>query len=811
MGWNSYDCFGASVTEAQVKSAADYMAANLSSVGYQYVVVDIRWYDPNANTYALNANAAVTMDQYGRLLPAVNKFPSSSGGLGFKPLADYVHSKGLKFGIHLMRGIPRKAYTQNTQVFGTSYHARDVADVGSTCRWDDDMYGVDPTRPGGQEYYNSVANLWASWGVDFVKIDDLTADPVLTPTPYHVSEIEAIRKAIDQSGRVIVFSTSPGATPLGQGTHVLRQANMWRIDDDLWDNWSQILLQFQKLSDWTPYRRDGHFPDADMLPLGKIGGSNGDNSQQRFTNFTPDEQRTLMTLWCIARSSLMYGGDLSQMDSASLALITNPEVLGINQSSSGNRQLSVSNGLYVWVANVPNSTDKYVGFFNTRDPVAGQTGAVVTVSLSSAGMSGTCQVRDLWARASVGNATTSFSAIVHWHGANLYRLTGGHNAKPPGTLAATAGNTQIQLVWDSSSGATSYNVYRGTATGGPYSSVATGVSGTTYIDSGLDNGIPYYYVVSANTDAGTSVQSTEVSAVPVGDVESQWQTLDIGYPFMAGAGGASNQIQILRGGGQDVWGTADDFRFYWQQLSGDGTLMARVTSMDHTDDFAKVGVMFREDGTLGARFAFVFVTPVAPNGLAVFQYRDTPNNNATHATSASNTSAERWVKLVRKGSTFYGYHSSDGVNWSFLTQLAVPMASSAYAGLAVNAHNDAAICTASFDFLCALPQSATVGALHTVKWFRSLQDGFFVTNSQVGQSYQLQKRAGLNQSWQNVGAAQAGTGDFLTFADLDGANGSQAFYRVIQGSGTIAPQRIDSTNVNRSDAGGATLSGRPRR
>jgi len=233
MGWNSWDCFGTTVTEAQTKANADFMAAKLKAHGWQYVVVDIEWYQPTASGHGYVPGAKLVMDKFGRLLPAVEKFPSAANGAGFKPLADYVHAKGLKFGIHFMRGIPRQAVKQNTPVLGSDKHAADIADTSSVCSWNPDMYGVDVRRPGGQEYYNSLLALYAGWGVDFIKVDDISR-------PYdevQKLEIEAIRRAITKTGRPIVLSLSPGETPLARSAHVADHANMWRISDDFWDNW----------------------------------------------------------------------------------------------------------------------------------------------------------------------------------------------------------------------------------------------------------------------------------------------------------------------------------------------------------------------------------------------------------------------------------------------------------------------------------------------------------------------------------------------------------------------------------------------
>lgn len=352
MGWNSFDCFGLSLTEAQAKEQAEAMVKYLKPFGYNVFTIDHQWYSPSQRGFQSNPRAVFSMDKYGRFIPAENRFPSSAGGKGLKPLADYMHSKGLKIGVHLMRGIPRQAVNENCEIKGTSYHAGDIANRRSTCAWNQDMYGVDMTKPGAQEYYNSVFEQFAEWGLDFVKVDDLSR-------PYATAEIEAIRKAIDNCGRPIIFSLSPGDTPVNQGAHVNTVGNMWRISDDFWDRWDPLKGMFGRLHRWEPYRKQGSWPDADMLPFGVLEFT-------RNTRFTKDEQQLCMTLWCIGRSPLIFGGDMTKMDEFTLNLLTNKDVLAVNQNSENNRQLFQDGDFYAWVADVPKSKDKYVALFNTQ-------------------------------------------------------------------------------------------------------------------------------------------------------------------------------------------------------------------------------------------------------------------------------------------------------------------------------------------------------------------------------------------------------------------------------------------------------------
>jgi hypothetical protein len=310
-----------------------------------------------------------------------------------------------------MRGIPRQAVTENTPILGTKYKAADIADQTSVCRWNTDMYGVDMTKPGAQEYYNTRIQQYADWGVDFIKVDDLSR-------PYHGPEIAAIRKAIDLTGRPIVFSTSPGDTPLEQSADISIHANMWRISGDFWDNWKSLLHQFDLCAKWASITGPGRYPDADMLPLGMI------RQGKSMTHFTHDEQYTLLTLWSIFRSPLIYGGDLRKMDDFTLSLITNDEVLAVDQHSSGNHQLFNQNGQVAWIADVPGSSDKYVALFNTQDKKSSaDAGAPVTIKLADAGFTGGVKVRDLWQQKDLGVSIDSFSATLPWHGAGLYRFS----------------------------------------------------------------------------------------------------------------------------------------------------------------------------------------------------------------------------------------------------------------------------------------------------------------------------------------------------------------------------------------------------
>lgn len=406
MGWNSWNSFATTITEAQALEQAGIMARELLPAGYDILTVDIQWYEPTASSYQYAAKPVPTMDVHGRLLPAPNRFPSAVDGKGFKPLADKVRALGLRFGVHLMRGAPRLAVERGLKVKGTDIAIADIVDRASVCSWNPDMYGVDMSRPGAQAYYDSVFALLASWGVDFVKVDDLSR-----PYDAHMAEIEAIHRAIVRTGRPMILSMSPGETPVLRGEHARRHAQMWRISDDFWDDWKMLDAQFTRLENWSPYIGEGGWPDADMLPLGRLALG------ERDTKFTPDEQRTLMTLWSIARSPLIMGGDLRRLDAPTKALLTNPEVIAVNQTSSANRPHFVEDHVRVWTARATNG-DAYLALFNTGENAQG-----AGVSLKRLGLPASVQVRDLWSRRDIGRAQGRVQADLPPHGAALYRLS----------------------------------------------------------------------------------------------------------------------------------------------------------------------------------------------------------------------------------------------------------------------------------------------------------------------------------------------------------------------------------------------------
>ncbi len=368
MGWNSYDYYDTNVTEAEVLANAEFMAKHLKPFGWEYVVVDIQWYAYDTasmrDRFQYIPFGINEMDEFGRLLPCPDKFPSSVSGKGFQPLADKIHALGLKFGIHVMRGIPRLAAHHHMPICGTDETADMVADPASVSEWNPDMYGVRNT-PAGQAYYDSVLRLYAQWGVDFIKVDDICVTGFHPHRNYgRRHEVEMLSSAIEKCGRDIVLSLSPGPAAVEESWHYSRYANMWRITDDFWDNWDTLLHMFDRCEKWQDHVSRGSYPDCDMLPLGKVGKH---FDQERDTLFTKEEQKTMMTLWCIFGSPLMLGAEMTKLDAWTLSLLQNEELLRLENGSFISRQVLRDAEKCVWASVDPKTGEIYVALFNFKD------------------------------------------------------------------------------------------------------------------------------------------------------------------------------------------------------------------------------------------------------------------------------------------------------------------------------------------------------------------------------------------------------------------------------------------------------------
>ena len=422
MGWNSWDAFGESVKESDIRATAEWMAKNLRQFGWQYVVVDSGWYVKNHAAGYNAKEAEFSLDGFGRYTPAVNTIPSAVGDKGFRPLADYVHRLGLKFGVHILRGIPKEAVAKNLPIEGSTFHAKDAADTSDTCPWNPFNYGLDTTKPAAQAYYDSLARQFAEWGVDYVKVDCIAS------RPYKGEEIGLLSRALRKVSRPMVLSLSPGPAPLDKAEEMAKYAQMWRISDDEWDVWQSsedfpqgVNNQFERAAAWAVHSRPGNWPDADMLAIGELKPAPG-WGKPRTTRLTKDEQRTLLTLWAMARSPLIMGGNLLLCDEWTKSLLTNPEVIAVDQHSMDNHAVETTAQSAVWVAKPASGSGivgDYVAVFNRSD--VEQT---LHYDLRKLGIREglNYQVRELWARKNLG-PVKAIDVKLPAHASVLYVLS----------------------------------------------------------------------------------------------------------------------------------------------------------------------------------------------------------------------------------------------------------------------------------------------------------------------------------------------------------------------------------------------------
>jgi hypothetical protein len=414
MGWNSWDSYGLTVTEQEFVANAAVLAKDLKKFGWQYAVVDEGWYLKNPQ--AKVADFEFNLDKYGRFIPVGNRFPSASSG-SFRALAAKIHGMGLKFGIHMIRGIPREAVNKKLHIAGSNFKASDAADSGDTCPWNADNYGV-KNNAAGQAYYDSVAKLYASWGVDYVKIDCISSHP------YKGDEIRMFSMALKKTGRPVVLSLSPGPTPITKAQEVGKWADMWRISDDVWDLWKStsekqfpqdVTRQFQQAALWADHSGSGNWPDADMLPIGHLGPRPG-NEKERESGLTHDEEQTLMTLWCVFRSPLIMGGNLTQLDDYTKGLLTNSEVLAVDQHGSKEHQSLAGQNAAVWISSASGNA-YFVAVFNLGEETRELTWGWKEIGLAD----GTYTLRDLWLHKDMA-AADKLQVQVARHGAVLLRV-----------------------------------------------------------------------------------------------------------------------------------------------------------------------------------------------------------------------------------------------------------------------------------------------------------------------------------------------------------------------------------------------------
>ncbi len=379
MGWNSWNCFGPNIDETKIKGVADAMVSSgLRDAGYIYLNLDDNW-------------MAKSRDANGNLQGDPTRFPK-----GMKELGDYIHSKGLKFGIYGDRGTV-------------------------TCYFRDNFKEL-KTQSGSAGKEIQDAKTFASWGVDYLKYDNCEVG-YAAPAATMQKDYTTMRDALAKSGRDIVFSICAWEFK----DWMPEVGNLWRTTTDIlnhWkkegSDWSWGILDIVDLNEkYAQYAKPGAWNDPDMLQVGNFGGNRAP---------TEAEYRSHMSLWCIMAAPIIMGNDIRSMNQATKNILLNKEVIAVDQDSAGiqGRKIKSTNGLDVWCKplGTKDGNVKAVALFNRNS-----TTATITVNFSDIGLTGTATVRDLWAKTDKGNFTGSYSMSVPSHDCAMLKIATGTAAK----------------------------------------------------------------------------------------------------------------------------------------------------------------------------------------------------------------------------------------------------------------------------------------------------------------------------------------------------------------------------------------------
>lgn len=420
LGWNSFDSYGITIYEEVAMKEIDAFITKFAPHGYEYFVIDNGWFaSPETKMYEGYMMATAdkpdpkecSVDGNGIPIPSPKFFPN-----GLKPMVDKLHANGLKFGVHLMRGIPRIAVEKNLPIKGTNFKAQDIHTTDFDCGWCKFMHGVDMTKPGAQEYYNSVFNQFAEWGIDFVKVDDVTLFP---------AEIEGYVKAIEQCGRPMILSLSPGGDSNIKYLDTYKKTVMVRTTPDIWDEQEALDRSFESMRKWQGLETPGFWPDLDMIPFGELCILRRAEVEERdpnksledfmgrmhhWCNFSETQKETFITQRAIAASPIIIGGSMISMDDHSMKLLTHKEMLACVKNGVHGKLTYQENGIELWSAPIANSEkhgfqefqykEGWIAIFNRTEK-----DQILEMSWKSLKFlpNGTYNFQDIWGTQSVAN------------------------------------------------------------------------------------------------------------------------------------------------------------------------------------------------------------------------------------------------------------------------------------------------------------------------------------------------------------------------------------------------------------------------
>ncbi|MFC1435456.1 NEW3 domain-containing protein [Streptacidiphilus sp. N1-3] len=707
LGWSSWSFVRshptAAVIEAQAKALKD---SGLAKNGFVYANVDDFWYH-------CPGGQGPDVDSYGRWVTDETTFPPSGSENGIQVVADYVHSLGLKFGIYVTPGISKQAVAQNTAIQGTSYHADDIATTKNEANYNcGGMVGIDYSKPGAQAFTNSWADQFAGWGIDYLKIDGVgTSDQ---------QDVQAWSDALRQTGRPIHLELSNNLD-INNAALWNKLANGWRTGGDIecycgpngssypLTSWSSISSRFDQVAAWAPYGGPGGYNDYDSLELG-----NGANDGLSY-----DERKTQMSLWSLAASPLIIGTDLTHLDPTDLGLLKNTDVLAVDQDGIDAHRVSSGSGSQVFAKTEPNG-DVLVGLFNT-----GSGSRLVSATAAALGLPAAADYsqRDLWNHTTTETAGT-VAAAVPAHGVALYRVSPLKRASstlPPSTVL-TLGGLDAPTQTSPAAVVETFTDYGANqvanvrlSLGAPKGATVAPASPVTFGSVPPGGTAQYGFTVtvpptSAAFDtaavtgtvtykprSGRSEQATSSGTAAVGKpVAAPFKTFG---STTAGYGQSGTQLGI-RAQGSDVYGGTNEYgAIYRPGAEHDGsTTIVKVTAQTNTDPWAKAGIMVRNDITNASGSpGFVILATTPGNGYAL-QWDSDANGQLDSNTSKATASYPSWLKLVRAGTSYTGYWSTDGSTWNTVGTVTVPQAAASQdVGVFATAHSAGTTGEADFD------------------------------------------------------------------------------------------------------------------
>jgi hypothetical protein len=699
MGFSTWNVPGRDPTAANVEAAALALkTSGLLAAGYNYVNVDDFWYD-------CPGSQGPDVDAYGHWVTNASEFPPSGSTNGIEVVANYVHHLGERFGIYVTPGISDQAVAENTAIEGTPYTADEIADGASENNYNcGGMQGINYDAPGAQAFINSWADEFASWGVDYVKVDGVGS--------FDIPDVQAWSNALRQTGRPIHLELS-NSLNIADASTWQEYSNGWRTGGDIQcycgspyplTTWSSVATRFGQVAEWAPYGGPGAFNDYDSLTIGSGPAVEG-------LSFT--EEQSMMSLWALAASPLVINADMTDLDRADLSLLENHAVISVDQDAIDATRFVDTSTQQVF-AKTEKSGDVVAGLFNTSGSPE-----VISVPAATLGLppSNAYLLNNLWTHQPTETAGV-ISANVPSHGVALLRISTLRDpatVPPSGTLNATLPATLTGGQADAASVSFSDNgvlpalrVRLGLhlpkgwtatpTTPTSFRSVAGGatVQTTFQVVAPQPSGLFTTSTVSAvarytwpgRTPQNLRVQQQVTTSPPV---QAPYLTYSSATDAPA-AFGQSGQTFGISGAGADLYSDADAYSTIYQNgvVGNTAAIETEVTSQQNMTGYAKAGIIVRNDMTGSGSTPEGVILFESPSGGIQLEWDSDGGDYINSVTPPNGTNPELlpvWLELVRNGSAYTGYYSFDGSDWQEVGSAAVPaQAATQDAGMFVTSH-----------------------------------------------------------------------------------------------------------------------------